>query len=408
MGNLITLVGVGTDEGKNLPQKTLEIINNGQLLIGIQKLTDLFPDAQGEKVLLPNYLDDLVKFLKKNPDKSPVILASTDSNLFGISKYLLRRFSRKDLRILPHPTAMEIAFSAVKESMEKAVITSIHDTEPSALVKLVRDEEKIGVFTDPSMSAHDVVQLLITEGLKDYKLFLCQDINTRRQRIQELPLEPLGRRRFSPLCILILIKKEPSEVRETVAPARTLGIPDERIAHREGIIIPSEIRAMILSKMQLKPDLLLWEIGGGSGAFSVEASSLFHLKEIYVIEKDLVQARHLYENIHRFDADSITVIEGEVPGVLRDIPDPDRVLIGGWERSSARSLKPVFDRLKPGGILVIHTHSLDVLSEAKAFLREHTFEEEDIAIQISRSGRGKNDYQETLHPTYLLISQKEF
>lgn len=406
MVNIISLVGVGTDEGKSLPQKTIEIINNSQLIVGIQKLTDLFPDSQGEKVLLPNYLDDLVRFLKKNPDKKTVILASTDSNLFGISKYLLRRFSRKDLKIIPHPTSMELAFSAIKEPMEGAVITSIHDIAPSALVKLVREEERIGIFADPSLSPHDIVQLLVADGLKDYKVYLCQDVNTRRQRIQELPFEPLGRRRFSPLCILILIKKAPSEGVETITPAWSFGIPDDRIAHREGMIIPSEIRAVILSKMQFRSEHLLWEIGGGSGAFSVEASRLIPLREIYVVERDLVQARHLYENIHRFDADNITVIEGEVPEVLRDIPDPDRVLIGAWENSTPRLLKPIYDRLKPNGIMVIHTYSLDILSEAKVFLLENSFDEEDISLMISRKGRGVNNFQTTFHPTFLLISKK--
>ena len=364
MANIITLVGVGTDDGKTLPQKTQELIHNCQLLIGIQKLTDLFPDAQGEKSLLPHYLDDLVRFLKKNPDKQTVVLASTDSNLFGISKYLLRRFSRNDLRIIPHPDSMKLAFSAIKESMDGAVIISAQEIDPPDLVKLVREKEKVGIFTNPSISADEIVQLLIDDGLKDYTVFLCMDINTRRQRAQEIPLETLNRRRFSPLCILILIKKAPSNILKLAPPASSFFIQDDRIAHREGMLIPSEIRAIIMSKLQIQPGLLLWDVGGGSGAFSVEASRCVNLKEIYVIEKDLVQARHLYENIRRFQAESISVIEGEIPDILKDIPDPDRILVGGWDNSINRQIKPLFERLKPGGIMVIHTTSLDVLTEA--------------------------------------------
>ena len=194
---------------------------------------------------------------------------------------------------------------------------------------------------------------------------------------------------------------------EPITSAWSFGIPDDRIAHREGMIIPSEIRAVILSKMQLRSEHLLWEIGGGSGAFSVEASRLIPLREVYVVERDLVQARHLYENIHRFDADHITVIEGEVPDVLKDIPDPDRVLIGAWENSTPRLLKPVYDRLKPGGVMIVHTYSLEILSEAKMFLQENSFDEEDISIMVSRKGRGVNGFQNTFHPTFLLVSKKE-
>jgi len=407
MANIITLVGVGTDDGKTPPQKTQELVNNCQLLIGIQKLTDLFPDAQGEKSLLPHYLDDLVRFLKKNTDKKTVILASTDSNLFGISKYLLRRFSRNDLRIIPHPYSMELAFSAIKESMEGAVITSAHDMDPPDLVKLVHEKEKVGIFTNPSMPADEIIQLLIDDGLKDYTVFLCMDINTRRQRVQEIPLETLNRRRFSPLCILILIKKPPTKILKIAPPALSFLIQDDQIAHREGMLIPSEVRAIILSKLQIQPGLLLWDVGGGSGAFSVEASRFVNLKEVYVIERDLVQARHLYENIHRFHAESITVIEGEIPDVLGDIPDPDRILVGGWDSSINRQIKPVFERLKPGGIMVIHTTSLDVLAEAKRFLKENSFDEEDMSILISSKRRGMNEPQITHHPSYLLVSRKE-
>ncbi|MFM2159451.1 MAG: hypothetical protein RLZZ124_1925, partial [Cyanobacteriota bacterium] len=51
-----------------------------------------------------------------------------------------------------------------------------------------------------------------------------------------------------------------------------------------------------------------------------------------------------------------------------DLPDPDRVLIGGGGRDRAALLAAVLKRLRPGGVVVIPLATLEALAELRPLL----------------------------------------
>ena len=92
----------------------------------------------------------------------------------------------------------------------------------------------------------------------------------------------------SPLNILILLRVQQKKPAGTPCP-RWLGIPDKEFHQRkpkEGLITKQEVRAVSLAKMRLTDASVLWDIGAGSGAVSIEASFLARKGRIYAIEKN--------------------------------------------------------------------------------------------------------------------------
>ena len=72
------------------------------------------------------------------------------------------------------------------------------------------------------------------------------------------------------LNILILIKAwEPNLVHYPL-----IGIDDDEFATAKKLITKQEVRAVTLAKLQLQDDLIIWDIGAGSGSISIEASNL--------------------------------------------------------------------------------------------------------------------------------------
>ena len=108
-----------------------------------------------------------------------------------------------------------------------------------------------------------------------------------------------------------------------------LGLPDESFGHQAGLITKMELRAVVLANLQLQPDLILWDLGAGSGSVAIEAARMVPLRHVLALEKDEARFRQLLDNVKRFQCGEIVAIHGSAPEALEGLPDPDRVFIGG-------------------------------------------------------------------------------
>jgi precorrin-6Y C5,15-methyltransferase (decarboxylating) len=114
------------------------------------------------------------------------------------------------------------------------------------------------------------------------------------------------------------------------------------------MITKAEVRAVALGKLALPPTGVLWDVGAGSGSVGIEASALAAGLTVCSVERDATDAERIITNAaaHRVD---VQVVVGEAPAALRDLPDPDRVFIGG---GGIDVLDECLRRLRPGGVVV--------------------------------------------------------
>ena len=149
----------------------------------------------------------------------------------------------------------------------------------------------------------------------------------------------------SPLNILILIKTwEPSLHKYPL-----IGIEDDEFATARKLITKQEVRAVTLAKLQLQDDLVMWDIGAGSGSVSIEAANLMPNGRIFALEKNGQYLTFLKDNLKKFVARNVKLIEAFAPDGLEDLPDPDRVFIGGSGGMLEEIIEAVEKRLKPDG-----------------------------------------------------------
>ncbi|MDH5527556.1 MAG: precorrin-6y C5,15-methyltransferase (decarboxylating) subunit CbiE [Nitrospirota bacterium] len=376
-------------------------------------------------------------------DSGPVcrvaILASGDPNFYGLSKFLLERFKKEELTIIPHVSAMQLAFAAIKEPMNDAAITSSSGRNVDRLVRVVRQNARIGIFTDKRRSTRAVARLLLKNKI-EAQCYVCQDLGTARERIVMGSLEEIGKKNFSPLSIMILFKQaveepEPKEVSEKRAepkkkerePQRpnlkdlppasqvpkyelvtSLGIPDELLSVRPENIMRAEMRVIVLSKLRIQEKSRMWDVGAGCGALSVEAARVAHGGEVFAVERDFAQVRNIYENIKTFASTNLTVIEGDVEEMASRLPEPDRVFIGGCGGHMKNVMETCLKRLKRGGIMCINAATLDALTEVQQVLKEQRLKHDMVIVNISKTvERGGVEYFEGLNPGYLITTVKD-
>ncbi len=379
-----------------------------------------------------------------------VILASGDPNFYGLSKFLLERFKKEEITIVPHVSAMQLAFAAIKEPMNDAAITSSAGRNVDRLIRVVRQNAKVGIFTDKRRSPRAVAKLLRKHDI-EAQCYVCQDLGTDRERIIMGTLEEITRKNFSPLSIMVLFKQvDESVVEADAAPQRSegrgrrsrggrdggrdnggrdtsdlkemppptqvpkyelvtsLGIPDEMLAARPENMMRAETRVIVLSKLQLKEKSRLWDVGAGAGALSVEAGRVAHGGEVFSVERDFAQIRNIYENIKGFGLSNVTVMEGDIEELAKGLPKPDRIFIGGCGGKMKDVVTLCLDNLETGGIMCINATTMEALTEVQMVLKEKRLKHNMVIINISATvERSGLEYFEGFNPAYLVTTVKD-
>ena len=197
-----------------------------------------------------------------------------------------------------------------------------------------------------------------------------------------------------------------------MATPRGLGLPDDAFEQRRplrGQITKREVRAVSLYSLGLRPDSVVWDIGAGTGAISVEAALIAHDGTVYAIERDEGSLPLLQRNLDRLGSDNIRVVSGEAPEVLENLLDPDAVFVGGSGGRLNEILDSVEQRLKPGGRIVVNLAALERTNEVYHRLKESDFITEMVMVS---SARGKDMADgtvrlESLNPVFVVTAWRE-
>jgi len=131
-----------------------------------------------------------------------------------------------------------------------------------------------------------------------------------------------------------------------------------------------EVRIQLLAELELPAAGVLWDLGAGTGSVGLEALRLQPQLQLMAVERRSGGGRLIQANARRLGVQPAAVIEGDALSVLEQLPDPDRVLLGGGGRQRQALLQAVIARMKPGGVVVIPMATLEAVAELRPLLSE--------------------------------------
>lgn len=398
----IYLVGAGITGWEGFGKKALEVIGKAEVLIGHQRHLDIFPDFVGEKRVLDD-LSIMLEFLRST-EKRSVVLGSGDPNFFGVTRFLMRNLPKERVEIFPNLTSVQYAFARIKEPWDDAVFVSVHGRGLGRAIDRIIAAEKVAILTDRVNTPAVIARELLERGAEGYEAWLCEDMGMPGEKFTKTDVKGLLELPAAELNILILIKAwEPQ-----LAQYPLMGIEDDEFATSKKLITKQEVRAVTLAKLQLQDDLTMWDIGAGSGSVSIEASNLLPNGRIFALEKNTQCLVFLKDNLKKFVARNVKLVEAFAPEGLDELPDPDRVFIGGSGGMLEEIIDAVERRLKPDGRIVINAVTLDTLSKAVEVLEGHGCSVEVTCVNIAKT-KNLSEFKlfEAQNPVYIITAVKE-
>ena len=81
----------------------------------------------------------------------------------------------------------------------------------AALIRKIRDHEKVAVLTDNSNNVKLIARRLLDEGLKERKVYVCENLSLDNERIREFDVTSLLKVQIKGLNVIIILDEESSE-----------------------------------------------------------------------------------------------------------------------------------------------------------------------------------------------------
>ena len=411
----VHIIGIGDDGVEGATAAARLLIAEADLLIGAEPTIGKVAGEgkkRPERLVLGNNLDEAVARIAAAPDKRIVVLASGDPLFYGVARYLCDKLGKDRFEVVPHVSSMQLAFARVKESWEEAYLTDLANRPLDAVVEKIRVATKVGLFTSDVSPPAAVARALLDRRIDYFSAYVCENLGSPDERVTQGELAEIAGGEFSPLNVMVLVRKPNVPDRPSEAIGRRLfGNHEEAFLQskpKHGLLTPAEVRAVALAEMDLGPTSVVWDIGAGSGSVSIEAAQVASGGTTYAIEMDPEDHQLIKANAERFNVRNLVAVLGQAPQAWAGLPDPDAVFVGGSGREVASLVEQSYGRLRPGGRLVASVASVENLSTVHELLQGRC---SDVKVWMMNIARGTDQLErlrfEALNPTFLFAVVKQ-
>jgi len=362
---------VGLHGGSWFGARAHRAIATAEVLVGAQRHLDSVVEVatpETERIVIAGPLAPALDRAAERAEQLPVcILASGDPGFFGITRLLAQRVGRDRLRIFPAPSSVAIAFARLALSWDDARVVSAHGRDLAAVAPLIVAAGKAAVLTSPTVPPETIGRVLIEVG-DTRRVAVCSRLGDLDESVTPTDAAGLANGRYDPLSVVVLWDEPTGDPTLNLA----FGRHEDTFEHRAGLVTKAEVRAVVLGKLALPRQGVLWDLGAGSGSVAIEAGRLSPGLRVLAVERNPADCERILRNAV---GTQVELVQGEAPGVLAGLADPDRVFLGG---GGATVLEAAWDRLRPGGVLVAAFATIGPAAAAAARLGNL------VQVQVSR------------------------
>ncbi|HEU4481461.1 MAG TPA: precorrin-6Y C5,15-methyltransferase (decarboxylating) subunit CbiT [Nitrososphaeraceae archaeon] len=155
--------------------------------------------------------------------------------------------------------------------------------------------------------------------------------------------------------------------------SKSPGIPDEYFLREEEVpITKEEVRSIIISKLRLKENDSVIDIGCGSGSITVELCLQCQKGKVFGVDLDFQAVNLTKKNLEKFKVDA-EIRLGNAMDILESLPAVDAIVIGGTTGKTQELIDQSIHKLNHGGRLVITTILIETMFKAMKTVNESNF-----------------------------------
>ncbi|NFI94348.1 precorrin-6Y C5,15-methyltransferase (decarboxylating) subunit CbiT [Clostridium botulinum] len=182
-------------------------------------------------------------------------------------------------------------------------------------------------------------------------------------------------------------------------------IKDDEFIRGKCPMTKEEIRVISISKMNLKEDSFVLDIGCGTGSITVQASKIAKQGKVLAIEKEEEAYNITKNNVEKFECNNVMVLNKKATNALYALYDEevefDSIFIGGSSGELEEIIKICDNILSSDGTIVMNFITLDNAYKAIEAMKKLNYKVGVSMVNISKN-RGDTLMMISLNPIYII------
>lgn len=395
----VDIIGLGVGNSSFFNNNTIMSIDNADCLIGAGRMLREFSHMEKEKFESID-LEEIYHYIINSDYKNFGVLVSGDTGFYSLSKKLTEALSENaDIKVanIPAISSLQYFCSKLNLSWDNIKLLSSHGKSTN-IVSAVMFNKKVFMLTDHHSSPDKICETLCSKGLGHLKVSVGENLSYANERITEAAACEIAKMKFDQLNVIIIHNDDCLD-----ADAGLRSIRDEEFITGRVPMTKSEVRTVSIGKLNLKSNSTVYDIGGGTGSVSVEIALKLHGGQVFSIERGKDAVSLIRENIKKFKAFNIQVVDAEAPGCIYDLPAPDCVFIGGSGGNMDGIINAVLKK-NPRANIVINAIALQSLNEAVLCMEKYKLDNVEITnVAVSKAKKaGAYDLMTAQNPIYII------
>ncbi len=435
----ITIAGMGMGSFYNMTGEVQQACREADMIIGAERMLKTV-GTLGKPMENLYIGTEIAAFIQEHPQyQRIVVLLSGDVGFYSGAKKLLQAFEKagiieeqpessafKELKEQPESSA----FKELKEQPESSgkrqyqirqlcgissvqyfasrlqipwediTLMSAHGRRQN-IVGMLSAHEKVFTLTDGDKGVRRLSSELLRYGLGSVKMYVgCQLSYPEEEILTGGPEQFLDFEREGVLAVL-LIHEDAKEA------SVSHGISDELFVRGKVPMTKEEVRSISVSKLALRRDSVVYDIGAGTGSIAAECAKIAVRGKVYAIEKNPEALELIEKNKHYHRAWNIDIVAGEAPEVLEGLEAPTHAFIGGSSGKLEQILKVLWQK-SPEVRVVLNVISLETLQEAVELLKKYEIKQQEIVqVTVAKAKQlGNHHLMMGQNPVYIITLQK--
>ena len=377
----VTLLGIGMGAAENMTVEGVRACNQADCIIGAKRmLTAVEQVLDTEKPMVSMYLSQqIVEYIHSHEEYGNIVITlSGDVGFYSGAKKLVDALPEVEVELLCGISSAVYFASKLHTSWDDMKLMSVHGRRANIIAALSRNE-KVFTLASGAESIRQLAAELVTYGFGQVTMSVGTDLSYPQEQITTATPEQFLDYQTEGVSVALLQKQTPNDF------VVTHGITDEAFIRGKIPMTKEEVRSISVSKMQLRRNSVVYDIGAGTGSVSIEMARMIPEGSVYAIERKEEAVALIRENQKKFQVPNVQIVHGKAPETMQGLEVPTHAFLGGTG-GNMREIITKLRELNPQIRIVINCIALESLAEITVLLQELEIKDAEItAVTIAKS-----------------------
>ncbi len=406
--SLLTIVGIGPGNPGYFMPIAREKMQAAHTVIAARRILPMLKEECGKTDTrfvpmgkIQDTLEETNRLLIEGHDV--VMTVSGDPLMYSLYRTILHHEISRDwnMEVIPGIGSLQMLGAAFGETMEDAVIRSVHGRSLSdgTIAMTVTENPSVFFLCSKEQGPSYLSKIMLKYGLNDVTVCAAANLSYEDEMLMSGSPEEMVRKEFPALCVAMIKNPHPKNIQ------RPCFLSDSDFERDKTPMTKEEIRVLILHKMKIHPDDIIWDVGAGTGSVSIECGRQAPFGEVHSVEKNEMALSLIAKNREKFGVDHLKIHAGDAAQVAGTLPEPTKVFIGG-SGGKMHEILEVIAAFPKKVRVVVSAVTLETISEVEQEIGSYDPDYEVIQATVGRGRKiGRYHIVDTNNPVYIFTAE---